>query len=279
MSAKPKVVIAAMILLFGVVGALCFRKTPPPHAEAPPAAQPAAPAPAPLRPAAQPPAEPHLLGRIDPVEVTEGQSPPAPPAPTTQNPNLEDPYQEMPSTPPWSGFEHDNASIDARMASIRAPESAGAPAEARPPRRRTHRVSDGDTLTSLALRYLGRSDRYQEIYAANTDVLTSPDVLPIGKILQIPDPGAIPPDAPVNHGPMVDIPSDVLRAARDATAPPAPATDSGARTYRVQAQDTLSGIARQFYGDAARYHDLLSANADKLRSANDLREGMVLIVP
>jgi nucleoid-associated protein YgaU len=50
----------------------------------------------------------------------------------------------------------------------------------------THKISDGDTLSSLAARYLGRADRYQEIYNANRDVLRSPDLLPIGKVLKIP---------------------------------------------------------------------------------------------
>ncbi len=51
---------------------------------------------------------------------------------------------------------------------------------------RTHTVIDGDTLSSLAARYLGEADRYLEIYQWNSDVLANPDVLPIGQILRIP---------------------------------------------------------------------------------------------
>jgi nucleoid-associated protein YgaU len=51
---------------------------------------------------------------------------------------------------------------------------------------RTHVVADGDTLTGLATRYLGSSERYGEIFAANRQVLTTPDLLPIGATLQIP---------------------------------------------------------------------------------------------
>jgi nucleoid-associated protein YgaU len=50
----------------------------------------------------------------------------------------------------------------------------------------THKIGDGDTLSGLAARYLGRADRYLEIYNANRDVLRSPDLLPIGKVLKIP---------------------------------------------------------------------------------------------
>lgn len=49
-----------------------------------------------------------------------------------------------------------------------------------------HRVADGDTLTRLAVRYLGRADAYHEIFELNRDVLASPDLLPIGAILRIP---------------------------------------------------------------------------------------------
>ncbi len=49
-----------------------------------------------------------------------------------------------------------------------------------------HTVEDGDTLTQLAVRYLGRADAYWRIYEANRDVLTNPDLLPIGAVLEIP---------------------------------------------------------------------------------------------
>ncbi len=49
-----------------------------------------------------------------------------------------------------------------------------------------HRVEDGDTLTKLALRYLGRADAYHRIYDLNQDVLLTPDLLPIGAVLRIP---------------------------------------------------------------------------------------------
>jgi phage tail protein X len=51
---------------------------------------------------------------------------------------------------------------------------------------RTHTVIDGDTLARLAARYLGSSDRYGEIFAANRGVLSTPDLLPIGVELVIP---------------------------------------------------------------------------------------------
>lgn len=49
-----------------------------------------------------------------------------------------------------------------------------------------HVVVDGDTLSTLASRYLGRAEAYLEIFELNRDVLASPDLLPIGAVLKIP---------------------------------------------------------------------------------------------
>lgn len=49
-----------------------------------------------------------------------------------------------------------------------------------------HVVSDGDSLAKLAERYLRDANRAREIYELNQDVLTSPDLLPIGVQLQVP---------------------------------------------------------------------------------------------
>jgi nucleoid-associated protein YgaU len=51
---------------------------------------------------------------------------------------------------------------------------------------RTHVIQPGDTLTSLASRYLGSQTRFQEIYRANRELLPDPDRLPLGATIQIP---------------------------------------------------------------------------------------------
>jgi nucleoid-associated protein YgaU len=50
-----------------------------------------------------------------------------------------------------------------------------------------HMIVDGDTLSKLAQRYLGNSQRYLEIFEQNKGLLSSPDLLPIGKVLEISD--------------------------------------------------------------------------------------------
>ena len=67
------------------------------------------------------------------------------------------------------------------------------------PQIRVRVVVDGDSLRSLAKRYLGSSDRYLEIYEANRDVLKSPELLEIGMRLKIPS--AVPPAAPASKQP------------------------------------------------------------------------------
>ncbi|MSR60739.1 MAG: LysM peptidoglycan-binding domain-containing protein [Planctomycetaceae bacterium] len=54
---------------------------------------------------------------------------------------------------------------------------------------RTHVVHDGDTLSSLASRYLGSSSRFHEIYEANRNVLRNPNDLRDGMTLVIPEAG------------------------------------------------------------------------------------------
>lgn len=50
-----------------------------------------------------------------------------------------------------------------------------------------HRIVNGDTLPKLASTYLGDPRWALLIYEANRDVLVSPEILPIGKELRIPD--------------------------------------------------------------------------------------------
>jgi nucleoid-associated protein YgaU len=63
---------------------------------------------------------------------------------------------------------------------------------------RRHQVRDGDTLGDLAQQYYGDARRYREIFDANRNVLSNPEVLPIGATLEIPgyDPASVRPAGP-----------------------------------------------------------------------------------
>jgi nucleoid-associated protein YgaU len=49
--------------------------------------------------------------------------------------------------------------------------------------------------------------------------------------------------------------------------------------YTVQPGDSLSKIARQYYGDANQYMRIFNANRDKLQDPNVIRPGQQLIIP
>jgi nucleoid-associated protein YgaU len=66
--------------------------------------------------------------------------------------------------------------------------------------------------------------------------------------------------------------------AAQAAAASASAASTG-RTYKVQAGDTLSKIAKDFYGDANKYQRIFEANRDKLESPDKIRAGQELIIP
>ncbi|WP_417847924.1 LysM peptidoglycan-binding domain-containing protein [Thalassoglobus sp.] len=60
---------------------------------------------------------------------------------------------------------------------------------------------------------------------------------------------------------------------------PEPKAHVGARTYRVQPGDTLSGISMKTFGSYSRYLDIYEANKDQLNSPDDLRLGQELRIP
>jgi nucleoid-associated protein YgaU len=54
---------------------------------------------------------------------------------------------------------------------------------------------------------------------------------------------------------------------------------SGGQSYTVKAGDTLSKIAKQFYGDANQYMKIFNANQDKLDDPNTIQPGQQLTIP
>ena len=54
---------------------------------------------------------------------------------------------------------------------------------------------------------------------------------------------------------------------------------ASSRTYKVQAGDTLSKIAKDFYGNANDYNRIFEANRDKLQSPDKIQVGQELSIP
>jgi nucleoid-associated protein YgaU len=51
------------------------------------------------------------------------------------------------------------------------------------------------------------------------------------------------------------------------------------QTYTVKSGDTLSKIAKQFYGDAAQYTKIFDANRDQLSNPDKIQVGQELKIP
>lgn len=60
---------------------------------------------------------------------------------------------------------------------------------------------------------------------------------------------------------------------------PSPSPPPAAQTYTVRSGDTLSSIARMFYGDANQWRPIFEANRDLLPSADSLQAGQTLRIP
>jgi len=58
-----------------------------------------------------------------------------------------------------------------------------------------------------------------------------------------------------------------------------PETTPVAKTYTVQKGDTLSKIAKAFYGEAREYTRIFEANRDQLADPDLIRPGQVLRIP
>ena len=59
----------------------------------------------------------------------------------------------------------------------------------------------------------------------------------------------------------------------------AAALDDGTQYYIIKAGDTLSAIAKQFYGDANKYHAIFEANREVIKDANLIFPGQKIRIP
>jgi nucleoid-associated protein YgaU len=54
---------------------------------------------------------------------------------------------------------------------------------------------------------------------------------------------------------------------------------SSVRSYKVQPGDSLSKIAKEFYGSASSYPKIFEANRDKLENPDKIQVGQELVIP
>jgi nucleoid-associated protein YgaU len=70
--------------------------------------------------------------------------------------------------------------------------------------------------------------------------------------------------------------SDVTSGA--STSSPTPAT-TGGQSYTVKSGDSLSKIAKHFYGDANEWHRIYDANKDKIKNPDLIHPGQEFTIP
>ena len=58
----------------------------------------------------------------------------------------------------------------------------------------------------------------------------------------------------------------------------APAASEG-QTYTVKSGDSLSKIAKHFYGDASKWHRIYDANKDKIKNPDLIHPGQEFTIP
>jgi nucleoid-associated protein YgaU len=156
----------------------------------------------------------------------------------------------------------------------------------------TYRVRDGDDLTSIATRFYGHSGAAAAIWDANRGTISDPTLLPINVELRLPptSTGASMPSAaatgraiepPTTNGGVVSGPAATAvswlgsGAAGPAQSLPSPPP----RQVRVGPGETLTSLAKRFYGDAAQANRIWEANRDQLRSPELVVAGMELKLP
>jgi nucleoid-associated protein YgaU len=54
---------------------------------------------------------------------------------------------------------------------------------------------------------------------------------------------------------------------------------AASQTYTVNKGDTLSKIAKEFYGSANRWHEIFDANRDQISNPDLIKPGQVLKIP
>ncbi len=132
----------------------------------------------------------------------------------------------------------------------------------------THRVQQGDTLSSLAVAYYGSASFTHVLVEANPD-LADPDRLKVGAIVKIPSR----PQAGETQRQAEPSPSTP-------TDPSPTRVDDGGRTYVVKPGDSFYRIARDELRDASRWMELFELNKGVVGgNPTHLRVGQVLALP
>ena len=181
-----------------------------------------------------------------------------------------------PTQPPSAPTEETTPAIDwtriDESAPARAPDTPLAPAPTQPPAppapaapaqtARTHIVQKNETLSSIAKKYYGDQRKWTTIHQANKTAIPNPNAMKIG--LKIVIPRLAPPPAATRTGN-----SGITLST----------TTPAAKRHVVREGDTLSTIARQYYGSETHWRRIQQANPQRTADPTRLKVGVVLTIP
>ncbi len=111
-------------------------------------------------------------------------------------------------------------------------------------------MKKGDTWSSICTNFYGTNAQRYVLQKANKGV-----TLKEGAVITLPE-----------------------KLGKDALIP-APAAAEGEKLYTVKAGDTLGRIAASQYGKAGEYKAIFQRNTDRLKDANTIYEGQVIVLP
>ena len=120
----------------------------------------------------------------------------------------------------------------------------------------TYTVQQGDTLGFITTNYYDNNAQRNALYRANIESFRATN-------------------GQLRPGMTLVIPETLDGVERLSY----PMAGDGETLYTVKAGDTLSKIAQSVYGDMWRYQDIFERNSDRLKNANTIYEGQVIVLP
>lgn len=119
----------------------------------------------------------------------------------------------------------------------------------------TYTVQPGDTFSEIAFKHYGEESKWFDIAQANPKV--DPTRLRVGQALKLP-----------------------ARVALQEVNEPLPPAPEGVKTYTIRPGDSLSTVAKVYYGDPTLWRTIYNFNRDKIGdNPNAIQAGMALKVP
>jgi nucleoid-associated protein YgaU len=194
-----------------------------------------------------------VSGSPTPVPSDRGTTttPTAPVTPTTiaGNGGATRPVTTGPTTPPTS-----------------APTAVPTPRSTPTATETTHTVASGETMSSIAKRYFGSENKWTLIAKANPSV--DPSSMKVGAKLRIPSQGAV-----------------TLAGGSGTTVTPkssgsTPGATAGGGNHVIASGETLSSLARKYYGSTKHWRKIYEANKSTIGSdPAALKVGQSLVIP